>query len=175
MLSLCLVHARRVIGAIAGAAVGIALAPLLAPALLGTLGFSAIGPVAGKFSPQAEVASHPLGLLGTVAAVMQAGIGNVAAGSVFAAAQSIAMGGAIPAAITAVGAGLGAGVGTAAAGAIPDDEDQKEEESNDKDATGEDGADEDGAPGDGGEGIARTGRNRCRDCKRRRERYCWHH
>ena len=105
---------------------------------------------------------------------MQAGIGNVAAGSVFAVAQSIAMGGAIPAAITAVGAGLGAGVGTAAAGAIPDDGDPKEEDMDDEDPTGEDGWDEDETPGDDDEGTARTGRNRCRDCKRRRERYCWH-
>jgi hypothetical protein len=177
VVSLYLANARRVIGAIAGAAVGIALAPLLAPALLGILGFSAIGPVAGNFlpHPQAEVASNPSELLGTAAAVIQAGIGNVAAGSAFAVAQSIAMGGAIPAAVTAVGAGLGAGVGTAAAGATPDDEDQKEEDSNDEDATGGDGADDDGTPGDAGEGTARTGGNRCRDCKRRRERYCWHH
>lgn len=35
-------------------------------------------------------------------------MGNVAAGSVFAAAQSVAMGGATPAAITAAGAAIGA-------------------------------------------------------------------
>lgn len=37
---------------------------------------------------------------------MQAGIGNVVAGSLFAGAQSVAMGGALPATITAVGAGV---------------------------------------------------------------------
>jgi hypothetical protein len=47
---------------------------------------------------------------------MQAGIGNVVVGSLFATAQSVAMGGAIPAAITAIGAGV-AGVGGAAVGA----------------------------------------------------------
>ena len=113
-----------VIGAIAGAAIGIVLTPLLASALLGLIGFSAIGPVAGNFPHQAEVASNSLELLGTV---IQASIGNVAAGSMFALIQSVAMGGAIPA-IVAVGAGLGAGVGTAVAGAVPDDEDQKKEE-----------------------------------------------
>ena len=39
---------------------------------------------------------------------MQAGIGNVAGGSLFAAAQSIAMGGGVPAVVSAVG-GMGAG------------------------------------------------------------------
>jgi hypothetical protein len=38
---------RRVIGAVAGAAVGVALTPVLAPALLGVVGFGAAGPVAG--------------------------------------------------------------------------------------------------------------------------------
>lgn len=37
---------------------------------------------------------------------MQAGIGNVITGSLFATAQSIAMGGAVPAAVTAAGAGI---------------------------------------------------------------------
>jgi hypothetical protein len=46
---------------------------------------------------------------------MQAGIGNVVAGSLFAGAQSVAMGGALPAAITAVGAGATGIVGAAAA------------------------------------------------------------
>jgi hypothetical protein len=50
---------------------------------------------------------------GSMAAGMQAGIGNVVAGSLFAGAQSVAMGGALPAAITAVGAGA-----TGIAGAV---------------------------------------------------------
>lgn len=45
---------------------------------------------------------------------MQAGIGNVVAGSLFATAQSIAAGGAIPIAVTAAGAGV-TGVSAAAA------------------------------------------------------------
>ncbi len=52
-----------------------------------------------------------------MAAGIQAGIGNVVAGSLFATAQSVAMGGAIPAIITAIGGGVGAVGGVAAAGA----------------------------------------------------------
>jgi len=83
----------------AGATAGVLLTPILAPAALGVVGFSALGPVAG-----------------TLAASIQAGIGNVVAGSLFATAQSVAMGGAIPAAITAIGASVGA-AGGAVAGA----------------------------------------------------------
>lgn len=50
--------------------------------------------------------------IGSMAAGVQAGIGNVAAGSLFALGQSIAMGGGVPAIITAVG-----GVSVGAAGA----------------------------------------------------------
>ena len=104
---------------------------------------------------------------------MQAAIGNVAAGSAFAVAQSIAMGGAIPVAITAVGAGVGAGAAAAAAGTGSDGEDQ-----NDGDPSGEDaGKDEAGeyANGEGptDEGV-RTGRNRCPECRRQGQRYCRH-
>jgi hypothetical protein len=56
---------------------------------------------------------NPWNRIGSFAAVMQAGIGNVACGSLFAAAQSIAMGGGVPAVVSAVG-GMGAG----AAGAV---------------------------------------------------------
>ena len=52
-----------------------------------------------------------------MAAGMQAGIGNVAAGSLFATAQSVGMGGALlPAATTAIGVGV-AGLGSAVVGA----------------------------------------------------------
>ncbi|KAH9081433.1 hypothetical protein EDB83DRAFT_543311 [Lactarius deliciosus] len=85
---------RRVILVAVGVTVGIVLTPVVAPAILYGLGFSAIGPVAG-----------------TTAATIQAGIGNVAAGSFFAMAQSAAMGGAIPAVFTAIGAGLGGLIG----------------------------------------------------------------
>jgi hypothetical protein len=97
---------------------------------------------------------------------MQAAIGNVAAGSAFAVAQSIAMGGAIPVAVTAVGAG--AGVGTATAGTGSDGEDPKEGDPTDEDAS-QDKAGQDGTPVDAnGEGgpvyeDIRTGRNRCPD------------
>jgi hypothetical protein len=58
-------------------------------------------------------------LSGTAAAGMQAGIGNVVAGSMFATAQSIAAGGAVPAAVTVAGAGI-TGITTAAAvGFVP--------------------------------------------------------
>jgi hypothetical protein len=109
---------------------------------------------------------------------MQAAIGNVAAGSAFAVAQSVAMGGAIPVAVTAVGAGVGAGVGTAAAGTGSDGEDPKEGNPTDEDA-GQDEPGQDGTPIDAnGEGPVdegiRTGRNRCPECRRRGERYCRH-
>ncbi|KAH9001180.1 hypothetical protein EDB92DRAFT_1825226 [Lactarius akahatsu] len=81
---------RLVILVAVGVIAGIVLTPVVAPPILHALGFSAIGPVAG-----------------TAAAAMQAGIGNVAAGSFFAMAQGVAMGGTIPAAFTAIGGGLG--------------------------------------------------------------------
>lgn len=46
---------------------------------------------------------------GSFAAVTQAGIGNVVAGSLFAGAQSVAMGGALPAIGTAIAGGISAG------------------------------------------------------------------
>ncbi|KAK0430687.1 hypothetical protein EV421DRAFT_1899384 [Armillaria borealis] len=65
---------------IGGVIVGIALTPVILPPALGLLGFGAAGPVAGG-----------------LAAVAQSGMGNVAAGGLFALLQSIAMGGSIPA------------------------------------------------------------------------------
>jgi len=74
-----------IIGTMACAVVGgIVAAPLIVPATLGTVGFSATGVVGG-----------------TIAASLQASIGNVVAGSTFAACQSMAMGGAITTAATA--------------------------------------------------------------------------
>ncbi|KAI9730422.1 MAG: hypothetical protein M1834_005932 [Cirrosporium novae-zelandiae] len=66
--------------------------------ILGAVGFSAIGPVAGS-----------------VAAGWQSSIGAVSAGSLFAVCQSAAMGGAVASTIAGVGA-AGAGVGIGAAG-----------------------------------------------------------
>ena len=48
---------------------------------------------------------------------MQAGIGNVVVGSLFATSQSVAMGGAVPAAVSAAG-GVGAGAAAAFAAVI---------------------------------------------------------
>ncbi|KAI0264188.1 hypothetical protein BC834DRAFT_274944 [Gloeopeniophorella convolvens] len=67
-------------------AVVIALAYVFALAALGVIGFSVAGPVAGS-----------------IAAAIQSCICSVAAGSAFAAAQSFAMGGAVPAAVLAIG------------------------------------------------------------------------
>jgi len=86
------------IGAV-GTTAGAFLAPVVLTAGLGVIGFSAVGPVAGS-----------------IAAGLQAGIGNVAAGSLFAMAQSAAMGGAVSSVVTAAGA-LGGG-GAAAAAAV---------------------------------------------------------
>ncbi|KAI0264189.1 hypothetical protein BC834DRAFT_970915 [Gloeopeniophorella convolvens] len=94
---------RTAIACVAGVTCGAVLTPLLAPVILGIVGFGAAGPVAG-----------------TIAAGVQAGIGNVAAGSLFALAQSVAMGGGVPAAITALGAGIaGAGAGAAIGAVAP--------------------------------------------------------
>ena len=76
-------------------------------------------------------------IIGTLAAVIQSGIGNVAAGSLFATAQSVAMGGAIPTVVTAIGAGVGSAVGALASSGDNDDR-------GDEDVTGSDGG------GDGG-------------------------
>ncbi|KAI0959077.1 hypothetical protein AcW1_004011 [Taiwanofungus camphoratus] len=80
-----------------GAAVGAFLAPIVATTALGFVGFSAAGPVAGS-----------------LAAILHSHIGNVAAGSLFALCQSIAMGGHLP----AIGYAAGAAVGGAAAGIV---------------------------------------------------------
>ena len=83
---------------------GVLLAPLLVNALLGALGFSSIGPVAGNVDPfkqrhrLIELIFVPATLLcywmlGSFAAGIQSAMGNVPAGSLFAIAQSTAMGG----------------------------------------------------------------------------------
>jgi hypothetical protein len=103
---------------------------------------------------------------------LQAVIGNITKGSAFAIAQSIATGGTIPVAVSAIGTGLGVGAGIAGAGIGSDGED-KEGDQNDEgagqDETGEDAKDEDLI----GEGNRRGG-HRCPECKRRGERYCRH-
>jgi hypothetical protein len=85
------------------------MAPVVVPAALGAVGFGAAGPVVGMFHPVSlfEATSKPLEPIGSIAAGMQAGVRDVAAASLLAAAQSIAMGGGVPAALSAVAA-LGA-------------------------------------------------------------------
>ncbi|KAK0213881.1 hypothetical protein IW262DRAFT_1466446 [Armillaria fumosa] len=63
---------------IIGGAAGAGLMPMIIRLTLGLIGFGAAGPVAGTF-----------------AALIQSSIGNVVAGSLFAWAQSIAMGGSL--------------------------------------------------------------------------------
>jgi hypothetical protein len=103
---------------------GAVLTPLVAPAALGVIGFSAAGPVAGESASSPVPKSRGIvylliqtnwNLVGSIAAGLQAGIGNVAAGSLFAAAQSVAMGGALSGAVTAVGAGIAGITGAAIA------------------------------------------------------------
>jgi hypothetical protein len=68
-----------------GVALGVLTSPMIVPTALATVGFTSAGVVGGS-----------------VAAGMQASIGNVVAGSAFAVCQSIAMGGSIPTAVSAV-------------------------------------------------------------------------
>ena len=58
-----------------------------------------------------------------MAAGIQAGIGNVAAGSLFAIAQSIGAGGAVPAVFTAIGGGISAVAAAIGVGMVGDDDD----------------------------------------------------
>lgn len=66
---------HRALAAVAGGVGGLSIVGLI-PAILGMIGFGTLGPIAGS-----------------LAAAIQASIGNVAAGSAFAIAQSVAMGG----------------------------------------------------------------------------------
>ncbi|KAI0037572.1 hypothetical protein FA95DRAFT_1578748 [Auriscalpium vulgare] len=75
----------------AAAVVGAAAMPAVTTAGLGIVGFSSTGVVGGS-----------------IAAGIQSAIGNVAAGSLFAGCQSIAMGAAFPPLILAIGAGVAA-------------------------------------------------------------------
>ena len=53
-----LANTRRAIGGVVGVVAGIALTPVLAPPILGIFGFSAVGPVAGKFRPVPKLGSQ---------------------------------------------------------------------------------------------------------------------
>ncbi|KAF9807587.1 hypothetical protein IEO21_08147 [Rhodonia placenta] len=81
---------------VVGVAVGVALTPVATTAALSAYGFGPAGPVAG-----------------TAAAAAQSAIGNVAAGSLFASCQSIAMT-SVPVAAYAVGGAVGGAIGGAA-------------------------------------------------------------
>jgi hypothetical protein len=97
-----------------GAVSGGVLLPLAAKVILGLIGFSPLGPVAGKSLIEASrhivVPSHAE-YAGSIAAAIQALIGNVAAGSLFALLQSLAMGGALGGALGAIGGIVGGIIG----------------------------------------------------------------
>ena len=77
----------------ASAFVGAILAPTLAPPILGIVGFGLAGPVAGKPLHTSPPVTGLNANVGSMAAGIQAGLGNVVSGSLFATAQSVAMGG----------------------------------------------------------------------------------
>lgn len=102
--------------AVVGAVICAVIAPIAAPPALGLLGFGAAGPVAGTYYYVLETLSSILIsiLLGGIAAGWQAGMGGtIATGGWFAGAQSVAMGGVLPAAGLGTAAIVGA-VSTAA-------------------------------------------------------------
>lgn len=68
-----------------GVALGVLTTPIIVPTALATVGFTSAGVVGGS-----------------VAAGMQASVGNVVAGSAFSVCQSIAMGGSVPTVVSAV-------------------------------------------------------------------------
>lgn len=86
------------VGVAAGVVGSVLVAPVVAPLAVGALGFSAAGPIAGAYLQFSAyiIPTNASVMAGTFAAATQAGIGNVVAGSLFAGAQSVAMGGALP-------------------------------------------------------------------------------
>ncbi|KAF9459708.1 hypothetical protein BDZ94DRAFT_1267483 [Collybia nuda] len=82
---------------VAGGVAGAAVVPVAAPAVLGLVGFGGSGPIAGS-----------------LAAIIQSSIGSVVAGSPFAIAQSIAMGGAVPLVGFVIGGAIAAGAAVTA-------------------------------------------------------------
>ena len=88
---------------------------------------------------RALTCSHDIGGL---AAGIQSGIGPIAAGSLFATAQSVAMGGAIPTVFSVMGAGVGAAVGSQAMA-------QGDGNENDRDESDGGGSDGSGCEGNG--------------------------
>jgi len=119
---------RYIFGAGVGAGIvgSLILTPLLLIPVLGAIGFSAAGPVAGNsdfffamLPRRTHVICHPATLfrrLGTLAAGIQSGIGNVAAGSLFAGAQAAAMGAGFPVIFSVIGGAVTGVLGAAGAG-----------------------------------------------------------
>lgn len=106
-------HALVVIG---GTALGVVLAPVVAAGVLGILGFGAAGVIAGqRLALSLYLMDRKLifriPYVGSYAAAVQSGIGNVAAGSLFALLQSIGAGGALPAVFSAISGAIGALLG----------------------------------------------------------------
>ena len=104
----------KLISAVAAGVAGVVFGPVLAPIALGCIGFSSGGVVAGLShdllshgkSADTLYSDNP----GSLAAAIHSSIGNVAAGSLFAIAQSVGAGGALPAmgyVITGAVAGVG--------------------------------------------------------------------
>jgi len=84
----------HILASVGGGAVAVVLAPVAAVGIVGALGFSAAGVVAGSFAAAAQAAG-----------------GNIAAGSLFALAQSIGAGGALPAIFSTIAGAIGALLG----------------------------------------------------------------
>jgi len=101
---------------VVGAAVDALLSLAFVPLGLGIMGPSPVSSLHHWHYWNGDATHKPSDSLGSMAAGIQAGIGSVAAGSVFAVAPSVAMGGAISAVVTAIVAGI-AGVGATIAAA----------------------------------------------------------
>jgi len=102
----------HILVSVGAAAVGVVLAPVVAVGIVGALGFSAVGVVAGECPLYRPRFIHLMNSsIGSLAAAIQSGIGNVVAGSLFALAQSIGAGGALPVIFSAIAGAIGALLG----------------------------------------------------------------
>jgi hypothetical protein len=81
------------------------------------IGFGVAGPIAGRFLYRvtSDAMRHITLQLGSMAAGIQSGIGNVVAGSLFAGVQSVAMGGAMAGTVATAASTVGGAVGIATA------------------------------------------------------------
>jgi len=107
----------HILVSVGAGAVGVVLAPVAAVGIVGALGFSAAGVVAGECPFYQSRFIHLLNkciansTIGSFAAAVQAGGGNIVAGSLFALAQSIGAGGVVPAIFSAISGAIGALLG----------------------------------------------------------------